>query len=388
MVSPFQGSKGIPSLTKYYNDVNVPKAKDLMIELQEYVQQGILTPEEAATYFLQETGLQSAALDPSTRAAQIAAMEALKTKADEGGLDAIARANLREALGEGEVQERGNQEKIMADARARGLGGSGVELANRLLSQQGSASRAAKASLETAAQAEAGRMSALKEMAALGGTVRSQDYEQAKAKAEAQDLINKFNTTNQQQQENAKIQARNQAQAQNLALKQGIANMNTGVYNQQEIYNKQVPQTVYQDKMAKANALAGARQAQTAQETAADAAAYEAWGGVVNAVNPAGQMMSSDERGKKEVEKFDPSSVLDALVPVKYKYKNPEAPGASPGEQVGFMAQDLEKAGLGSSVVEDKKGSKFIDYQKATPQMLAVMASALKDLTEEVRGGK
>lgn len=375
MVSLYKGSSGIKSLTRPFETIATPSPQELMIELQTYVQQGILSPEEAATYFLQETELGAITQDPATRAAQISALEQLKTKADEGGLDAVARANLRQSLGESETMERGNQEKIMADARARGMGGSGVELANRLLSQQGAASRSSAAALETASQAETARMNALREMSTLGGTIRTQDYDKERAKAEAQDVINKFNISNQQRLEEQRVASKNEAQAKNLALKQGLANMNTETKNKQEVYNKQVPQTIFEDKMAKASGLSSARKAQTDQEMQADQTQQSAYSNLGSSAASIVGLLASDRRAKKDVKEFNPSDFLDDLVPSRYNYKNPSAIGTSPGPQTGIMAQDLEKSGIAPQAIsENAEGMKMIDYNKLGPPLLAALA--------------
>jgi hypothetical protein len=67
--------------------------------------------------------------------------------------------------------------------------------------------------------------------------------------------------------------------------------------------------------------------------------------------------------------------MLDALKPVKFKYKDPKAEGAAPGQRYGVIAQDLEKTPMGKSIVVTMPdGHKGIDTGQAVGVLLAAMA--------------
>ncbi len=83
----------------------------------------------------------------------------------------------------------------------------------------------------------------------------------------------------------------------------------------------------------------------------------------------------SDQKLKKDIEDFDAGAFLDKLVPSKYKYKNPSH---GSGEQVGVMAQDIEK-GAPQLVVDTPEG-KVVDYSKAGGPLFASLASLHKRL--------
>ena len=72
----------------------------------------------------------------------------------------------------------------------------------------------------------------------MAGTLRNQDYGEQKDAATAQDSIDRFNTTNQQNVMERNANAQNEAQKYNLNQAQSIADKNTGISNQQEMYNK------------------------------------------------------------------------------------------------------------------------------------------------------
>lgn len=63
---------------------------------------------------------------------------------------------------------------------------------------------------------------------------------------------------------------------------------------------------------------------------------------------------------------------LNALQAYTYKYKEPEKFGQ--GQQLGVMAQDLEKSDIGKSMVMDTPEGKMVDYAKGAGAMLASQA--------------
>ncbi len=84
-------------------------------------------------------------------------------------------------------------------------------------------------------------------------------------------------------------------------------------------------------------------------------------------------MLMSDERAKKGARDGSDkaSRIVGALKAQKFKYKD-EANGE--GEQLGVMAQGLEKAGLKHTVVETPKG-KMVDGAKLSAANTALLAS-------------
>lgn len=72
---------------------------------------------------------------------------------------------------------------------------------------------------------------------------------------------------------------------------------------------------------------------------------------------------------------------LDALQAYSYKYKEPQKHGG--GEQIGVMAQDLEKHPIGKSLVVDTPEGKMVNYGKSGGVLLASQA-ALNDRLSEL----
>ena len=91
----------------------------------------------------------------------------------------------------------------------------------------------------------------------------------------------------------------------------------------------------------------------------------------------------SDERGKTSIQPGGDRAarILDGLSAYSYKYKDPRN-GAGP--QVGVMAQDMERAGLGHAVRDTPQG-KVVDAGKAATSSLALTA-ALAERVKKLEG--
>ena len=84
-----------------------------------------------------------------------------------------------------------------------------------------------------------------------------------------------------------------------------------------------------------------------------------------NGIGTVGRAVALSDEDEKD-KATDPESVqrmLDQLQAYSYRYKDPKAPGAMPGQRLGVMAQDLERSPLGKAFVdENEKGQKFVNY--------------------------
>lgn len=311
--------------------------------------QSLLQVSEYNPTALQQSGINNYQEDPALKAAQMQALQGLRETVDANGLDAQTKARLSQAQNASSEQERGNREAILANQRARGLGGSGAELAAQLANQQGSAQRLNQQGLDTAAIGEQRKSDALRDLANLGGNIRNQNFGQAESVARANDTVNQFNANNLNQAKQFNIGTRLQLPQQSL--------------------NNQI-----QLQQAKANELTGQAQMSQAQSNAD----RQFWAGLGGTAITAGAI-ASDKRVKEDVKPFDSNEFLDDLTGVKFRYTNPDKYGH--GEKNGIMAQDLEKNNP-EAVSPDEEGVKRIDYSKITPDMLAAMADMNRRLNE------
>lgn len=240
-----------------FKNIAPPDPEQMKIQLQQMVQQGTITPEQAQSFTVNNNAYNDINVNPAYRNAQEGALGGYQQIANQGGMTAEDTAQLRDIQNQAQTAERGSREAITQNMAERGLGGSGVDLASKLANEQGSASRQSQADLDVAAQAQQRKMSALGNIANLGGQMQSQAYGEQANKAGAANQIANFNAANQTNVGLQNTAANNTAQYSNLANKQNIANTNVNTANQQEQYNKQLPQLNYQNQMGKATAMQG-----------------------------------------------------------------------------------------------------------------------------------
>ncbi len=348
---------------------DVPDIESMKLQLQQLVQQGELSPEEAQTYLQQKSDMNNISLDPRYKNAQLDALSSLQNIGENHGVTAADQAQLNDIQTQEDTHARGAREAIMQNAQARGIGGSGVELLNNLTNAQDSATRASTEGFNVAANAQQRALSAIQAAGSQAGQMQGNEFNQQAQIANANDSINRFNTQNQQSVQNSNVAAQNAAQEKNLANKQSIANSNVDTANKQQQYNTELNQQNFQNQFAKntaaANAMNKVAAANDAKNAQSDANNKQLIGTGITAAAAA----FSDKSLKENVKKFNPSEFLDNLTSYKYNYKNPKH---GEGDQVGVMAQDLEKSA--PQMVEDSPEGKVVDYSKAGGPLFASMA--------------
>jgi hypothetical protein len=369
--------------------IKEPTQQDLTYALDKLVSQGEITPEEAKTYLMEKTAYSDISTDPRLRAAQMDALSSLQDISKEGGLTATDRAKLNEVKSQVGQEERGAREAIIQRAQSQGRGGSGLEQAALLESQQGAATREAASGDAIAAAAQQRALESLAQAGTLGGQIESQDFAEKSTVAQAKDALTKFNLENLQSEEEKNVQRRQAAQEANLAERQRIADTNVGLTNEQRKIKADANQTIFTNSLDKQKAITDLEK--TKAQAASDAAKAKAglWGNVIGAGGSvAGGLVSklSDEDEKDiSAEEPDLDAFMESLKPMIYKYKHPEAPGAAPGVEVGVMAQDVEKTPVGRTMVKETPGGKMLDGEKGFGVILAALA-ALNEKIDKMSG--
>lgn len=129
---------------------------------------------------------------------------------------------------------------------------------------------------------------------------------------------------------------------------------------------------------AKAAELQAANERQQQEKGAVFGAAGSVLGGLLK---------TSDRRAKKDIRPGDEltRAFLKAIKPYSFKYKD-EANGR--GDELGVMAQDLEKSDMGKAMVREVGGKKAVDLGRALMGALAGVAHVEKRLTmvEAIKG--
>lgn len=241
-----------------YQKIGYPPDYSKELILQQFQQAGIYTPEleQDLNDTIAESQVGKIQEDSSLRDAQKTALNMMQQRA-KVGLSAEDRAALNQVRQQVQQDSQAKQGQILQEMQARGQGGGGAELAAKLQAAQSGADRASAGSDTIMAQAQQRALDALGQSANQATQVRSQDFSNAQAKAQALDERNKFLAQNSINRQSANVQALNQAQQQNLVNKQASANSNVNQANEEKRRQVQAQQQQYQDKLAYAAGITG-----------------------------------------------------------------------------------------------------------------------------------
>lgn len=97
-----------------------------------------------------------------------------------------------------------------------------------------------------------------------------------------------------------------------------------------------------------------------------------------------GTKLFSDARGKKGIRNADDEAreLVRAISAKSFSYKDADAPGAMDGENLGILAQDLERSEAGRRIVSDTPHGKMVDKDKALMAALAALGSMDKRISK------
>lgn len=250
-------SGSTPKVQDYFSDLETPDLLALQPQLEQLVQQGILTPEDAQAALAERSDMNGITLDPNLKKAQMDALTSLQDISSSGGMTTMDKANLSRIQSEEDAAARGSREAILQNAQARGMGSSGLELMSQMQNQQASVGRRAQRDLDVAGMAQQRALEALMQSGNMAGSMRGQDFSEQSQVAQANDEISKFNTANKQQVNLMNVNARNAAQAENLNNKQGIHNANVGTRNQQQQQKLDLAQQQFNNQLSKRGGQSG-----------------------------------------------------------------------------------------------------------------------------------
>jgi hypothetical protein len=336
------------------NKLNIPDIEKQKIELQLLSEAGFLNAEQ-----LQREG--EIAIDPRLRQAQMDALSQLRERGQAGLTEedkAIQDIMLRDIA----AQEQAGQKAILQGMAERGALDSGAQLASQLASQQSAYTRAANQASQNAIAAAQARREALSQAGSMAQGMEATQFGQGQSERSYRQAIDQFNAQNRQD-----------IAAKNLGIKQ----QDIGLKNQQQMYNKELLQKQFENQRGltqmKTNAMMG-QASNLMQQSQAEAQAAQAQAAGMRdlVVGGASAVAKSDKNLKENISTPDSESIqvfLDKLKPYKYNYKD----DPSEEDQMGVMAQDLEKSPLGQDFVEEVNGDKVVDYGKmASTQMAAI----------------
>jgi hypothetical protein len=243
--------------------------------------------------------------DPRLKEAQLRALGSFEDIAESGGMNLTDKANLSKIQADNAAAERGSREAIMQNMRSRGVSGSGLELAAALDNQQASAQRNSQQGLDVAAAAERRALEAIMNAGTLGGQMQNQEFNQKAQIAQANDAINRFNTSNSQDVLQRNTALKNHANQYNLTNDQRIADTNVGLTNQQEMHNKGLVQGRFDNQVKKTAGATNQLNASATSDRKAGADAAAMWGGIGQSLISAGTALSQEQAKKKKQDEWE-----------------------------------------------------------------------------------
>lgn len=270
-------------------ELQAPSLKDQSLDLEQYLSQGELNPMLEGALQQEASGMANIQTDPRLKNAQLDALARMEKIGASGGMDDLAKAQMFEARNNASAEANAQNMAIQENMARRGMGGGGLELLQKMTSNQNANQRLASSDMNANAQAQARALDAIMNQGNLAGQMNTQDFNQKSQQAQAQDAINQFNIQNSQNVQARNVASKNNAQATNLQNRQNLSNQNVDLKNQQQQYNKELLQTQFGNKKDIAALKSGAYGQAADQATQRANATKAMWGGIGSGV---GQMIA------------------------------------------------------------------------------------------------
>lgn len=372
-------SRGFRNAEQIIANIQFPELQELVLELGRMVEDGELTPQLAETYFVNATGFDDIQLDPELQAQQMRTLQRLEEISEAGGLDAQAMARIREAQAMEDTRLRGDLEAIETAARRRGDMTAGMDYTNQLLAAQQSANRMSARGFDEAALAEQRALEAMMRGSEMAAGMQDADFQRQAQRAQAQDVINRFNTQNRQNVQNQNVDRINTAQQYNLDRDRERQEFNLGQQRQEEMSRVQGVGDLFAAREAQARSQANLRAGRGAAEAGEESRRRDNIG---DAIKAAGAFLFSDRDMKENVRPFNIDEFLTEMTGYRFDYKNGGEEDVS-----GVMTDDLKQSEMGRDMVrEAPNGYEMVDEQKALSGALASLAE-LNDRVKKIEGG-
>lgn len=194
--------------------------------------------------------------DPNLRDSQLKALSKFGQQS-ETGMDAQTRKVMEDARRQVQTDVQGQVGSQQQRLKEQGMGTSGAAIMAGLLGTQAMASRENQAAIDAAAlNAQLGQQ-ALDKYAQMASSVRGQDFDIAKSKADSLDTIARFNQQNKAQQLAANTAEQREASRYNLGQKQQLADRQWAQYNQELMRQNEQIEKAAQYRMQRAQGMSG-----------------------------------------------------------------------------------------------------------------------------------
>jgi len=213
----------------------VPPAEALNVVYEKFASAGTLTPEMEQTFQAKKSEMEGVQFDKGLREKRMAALDALSERGTVG-MTAEERAEREALLQDAAAVGASGLRNVEAQEAARGNqgGSSGASLALRAAAAQNAGNQAATQARNLSSDMSKRALESILQSGNLAGQLEADTLGLDTKKAEAMDIINKYNIQNQQNVAGRNVGTRNSAQASNLANAQDVLNQNTTLTNREK----------------------------------------------------------------------------------------------------------------------------------------------------------
>lgn len=254
----------------------------------------------------EEVQAQTVDIDPKTRQMQMDALADMEALAEQG-LSAQDAYNFMKNRRLAETAAAGREQAITENLRQRGMGGTGLEAALRMMASQGASDRLAESQAMQAAENARMRLAGLEAQAGLAGQVRGQDFMQERTNADILNDLAWRNSERARQIENMNIDMRNRAAQANVAQQRATQAANVTARNQAQMANRQQAiqnqlmrqQSVHDIARSKAGALTGGIPDIYAGGAASAAGQRQMWDTIGSGLGTAGQIYMTQSQANQ-----------------------------------------------------------------------------------------
>jgi hypothetical protein len=254
----------------------MPPETALPLILQEFKQQGVITPDLEQQINIEASKVGQIQEDPKLRQAAMQGLQLLQERSDRG-FGAEEEAAFAEARQGTAKEAQGRLQSIIQQAQARGMGGSGAELAAQLSTAQAGDESLANQGLQIAAERAKAQREALTRAFAGATQMRGQDFDIARTKAQAEDELSRFRVSTEADRQSRNVAAQRRAEELNLAEKQRMTDLNVRQANEEQARQNAARQSDWLAKMKLAEAKGGIYREQAGQRIEEGSAAAKGW---------------------------------------------------------------------------------------------------------------
>lgn len=251
-----------------FSSINIPTLEEMQTGLYLPEEVGQFSPEMLKALEMPESEMGELTADAQLKAIQEQYLSDLEDRT-EGGLSESDMATIRDIRRQVEGADQARQEAILQEMAQRGVLGSGMELAARKASQQEATDRMSRAGDELAQQESEAAFRALQELGGAASQIRSQEFGEESAAAQARDRAAMIASQNQQRVADQNVGMGNQAQMANLAYQRQLAETKRQEQLRRDAVQRANRQQQFDNRISRASGIASGSSVGSQQQAAA-----------------------------------------------------------------------------------------------------------------------